>query len=145
MMNIFVFAIVSLILLLSSVGAEGIAKRSARWDAHLQHIINLRQRRDTQCSPQLWQSEVNPDFAKCELNNLLQYDTLRRRAYNKLYRPQDQGNCGNCWAFAATHAYTDYLRLRVSGNSNLQLAPQYPAACFKDKRFVPKEMDAVGL
>ena len=41
-----------------------------------------------------------------------------------LYPPQDQGICGSCWAF------TDHLRLRKSGNTNLQLAPQYPTACF---------------
>ena len=144
MVNIFLFAIVSLISLLPSVGAEGIAKRSARWDAHLQHIINLRQRRDTQCNPQLWQSELKPESATCNLTNPLQNDTLGRRASDKLYQPQDQGDCGSCWAFAATHAYTDYLRLNVSGNSNLQLAPQYPAACFQNKLYVTKENGCCG-
>ena len=146
MVNLFFFTTVSFILLLLSVGTEGIAKRSARWDAHLQHIIRLRQRRDTHCSPELWQREVNPKDAICKLTNLqtLQYDTLRRRASNKLYQPQEQGKCGSCWAFAATHAYTDYLRLQVSGNSNLRLAPRYPAACFTNKRYVPKENGCCG-
>ena len=128
-------AIVSIILLvLPSVSAERTMKRSARWDAHLQHINNHRQHRDTQCNPQLWQSEENPKSSTCKLTNLLQYDTLGRRASNKLYQPQDQGRCGSCWAFAATHAYTDHLRL--SGNSNLQLAPRYPVACFNNRHYV---------
>ena len=128
-------AIVSIILLvLPSVRTERTIKRSARWDAHLQHIIRHRQRRDTQCNPQLWQSEENPKSSICRLTNLLQNDTLGRRASNKLYQPQSQGRCGSCWAFAATHAYTDHLRL--SGNSDLQLAPQYPVACFNNRHYV---------
>ena len=38
----------------------------------------------------------------------------------------------------------DYLRLRVSGNSNLRLAPRYPAACFKNMSYVPKENGCCG-
>ena len=125
-------AIVGVVLLiLPSVSSERAAKRSARWDAYLGRIIRLRQRRNTQCS-QLWQIEDNPKSATCELTNLLQYDALRRRVSNMLYPPQNQGKCGSCWAFAATHAFTDHLRLRVSGNTNLQLAPQYPTACFSN-------------
>ena len=113
-------AIASVILLvLPSVSGKRTIKRSTRWDAHLQHIIHHRQPRDTH--DQLWQREQNPKNATCKLTNLLQYDTLGRRASNKLYQPQDQGDCGSCWAFAATHAYTDHLRL--SGNSNIELAP----------------------
>ena len=125
-------AIVGVVLLiLPNVNSERIAKRSVRWDAYLGRIIRLRQRRNTQCS-QLWQSELDPRSATCKLTNLLQYDALRRRSSNVLYQPQNQGICGSCWAFAATHAFTDHLRLRVSGNTNLQLAPQYPTACFSN-------------
>ena len=125
--------IVSVILLvLPSVSAVRTAKRSARWDAHLQHIIRHRQHRDTH--DQLWQREQNPKNAMCKLTNLLQHDTLGRRASNKLYQPQYQGHCGSCWAFAATHAYTDHLRL--SGNSNIELAPRYPVACFNNRDYV---------
>ena len=132
-------AIASVILLvLPSVSAdhERTAKRSAHWDAHLRHIIYNRQRRDTHCNPQLWQDEENPKSSTCKLTNLLQYDSLGRRASNKLYQPQSQGRCGSCWAFAATHAYTDHIRLSPNPNSNLQLAPQYPAACFNNRRYV---------
>ena len=123
-------AIVGIVfLILPSVSSERVAKRSARWDAYLGRIIRLRQRRNTQCS-QLWQSEVDPGSVTCKLTDLLEYDALRRRVSNKLYQPQNQGACGSCWAFAATHTFTDHLRLRVSGNTNLQLAPQYPTACF---------------
>ena len=130
-----IIAIASVILLvLPIISAERTPKRSARWDIHLRHIIRHRQRRDTHCNPQLWQSEENPKSSTCKLTNLLQHDTLRRRELNMLYQPQSQGRCGSCWAFAATHAYTDTLRL--SSNPNLQLAPRYPAACFNDRRYV---------
>lgn len=41
-------------------------------------------------------------------------DALGRRASGCLAEPENQGRCGNCWAFASAHTFSD--RLRLSGN-----------------------------
>ena len=62
-------------------------------------------------------------------------DTLGRRTSGLLSPPQSQGLCGNCWAFAATHTYTDYLST-AAGNHTSQLSPHYLTACISTSRLI---------
>ena len=106
------------------VAEAGVPQRSARWDAFLSQP---RPRR----SANSWQSRItNPT---CTLPNLTADDTLGRRASGLLSPPQSQGLCGNCWAFAATHAYTDYRSI-LHGNRTSQLSSQYLTACITNDR-----------
>ena len=96
---------VALLLLLVSgavvfVAEAGVPQQSTRWDAFLSQS---RPRR----SANSWQGGGRD--AICTLTGLTADDTLGRRTTGLLSPPQSQGLCGNCWAFAAIHAYTDYL------------------------------------
>ena len=46
-------------------------------------------------------------------------DVLGRRASGRLAEPESQGGCGNCWAFASAHTFSD--RLRLFGNNQMDL------------------------
>ena len=107
-----------------------VAKRSVRWDAHLKQLHHRMRR---QANQREWQTKR--ESTECTLPNVMADDALGRRASGLLSRPQRQGNCGSCWAFAAVHTYTDYLTL-TTGTRQPQLAPQYPAACYHDSNDV---------
>ena len=116
----------SAVLLFLCVSAVvGVSKRSSRWDAHLNH---LHSKRETQCN---WQNTTTG----CTLRDVTANDTLGRHDSGLLATPQSQGTCGSCWAFAATHAYTD-TRSISAGNLTSLLAAQYPASCFQDEAHV---------
>ena len=118
---------VSLLLLLMSgavVFVASVPQRSARWDAFLHHS---RQKR----SANTWQAGGRS--ATCTLQNLTADDTLQQRTSGLLSPPQDQGCCGSCWAFAATHTYTDHLSIRA-GSRQDQLSAQYLTACISNNR-----------
>ena len=120
---------VALLLLLVSgavvfVTEAGVPQQSTRWDAFLSQSHHKR-------SASSWQSlDANPT---CTLPNLTADDTLGRRASGLLSPPQSQGLCGNCWAFAATHAYTDYRSI-LHGIRTSQLSSQYLTACITNDR-----------
>lgn len=106
----------SVLLLLVCISVVcSISKRSSRWDAHLDHLRNKRQR------------------GPCQ--NVAANDVLGRRASGILAMPQNQGKCGSCWAFASTHVYTDTLSI-MAGRAAPPLAPQYTASCQQDRRYV---------
>ena len=122
---------VSLLLLLLSGAAvfvteAGVLQRSARWDAFLSQPHHKR-------SANSWQGGGRD--VTCTLTGLTADDTLGRRASGLLSPPQSQGLCGNCWAFAATHAYTDYLSI-AAGRRTSQLSPHYLTACISTNRRV---------
>ena len=85
------------------------ARRSSKWDAFHEHT---RARRDLKCS-----YEKNG----CSIPDVTLYDKLGRRNSGKLELPQEQGNCGGCWAFAAAHTYADWVNLYVSPHGTTQL------------------------
>ena len=95
----------------------GIAKRCPRWDAFLSN-------RSANASKS-WQDGRRE--AKCTRTGLTAFDTLRRRASGLLSRPQSQGKCGSCWAFAAAHTYTDHRSIATRRRTS-QLSSQHPTA-----------------
>ena len=111
--SIFNFVVIATLLvavfLLAECSVEGgvleAGGRSARWDAYRD---SKRQRRDTPTME--WQSKKQ--FRTCTLSDITTYDALGRRASGLLATPQDQVSCGSCWAFTATHVFTDYLSLQ---------------------------------
>lgn len=118
-MTSFFITTVSLLAIILVV-AECNAYRSTRWDTHME---NVRQKRSPRSE---WQSrDQNED---CMLTNLDTYDALGRRASGILATPQRQGRCGNCWAFAATHTYTDYLSI-TAGTRQEVFSQDYMTKC----------------
>ena len=97
----------------------GIVKRCARWDEFLSN-------RSANASS--WQGGGRR--ATCTLTGLTASDRLGRRRSGLLSRPQRQGYCGSCWAFAAAHAYTDHRSI-AAGRRTDQLAAQHPTACLR--------------
>ena len=97
----------------------GIVKRCARWDEFLSN-------RSANASS--WQGGGRR--ATCTLTGLTAFDRLRRRTSGLLSRPQRQGKCGSCWAFAAAHAYTDHRSI-AAGRRTDQLSSQHPTACLR--------------
>ena len=97
----------------------GIVKRCPRWDEFLSN-------RSANASS--WQDGGRR--ATCRLQGLTAFDKLGRRTSGLLSRPQRQGYCGSCWAFAAAHAYTDHRSI-AAGRRTSQLAAQHPTACLR--------------
>ena len=116
---------VSLVLLILSGAVVFVTEAGhARWDAFLSQTRHKR-------SASSWQSrDTNPT---CTLTGLTADDTLGRRASGLLSPPQSQGLCGNCWAFAATHTFTDF-RSVSHGSRTSQLSSQYLTACATNNR-----------
>ena len=64
----------------------------------------------------------------CTLPDVTRYDTLGRRNSGLLVDVENQGVCGSCWAFAATHGFSD-LRGLSSGRKGALLSPEYTTRC----------------
>ena len=90
--------------------------RSATWDEH------LRQPRDTSGS------EWHRDPANCDSMQYTRYDALERRDSGLLADVEYQGTCGNCWAFAAAHAFSDFRSLLADRVMPL-LSAEYITRC----------------
>ena len=68
---------------------------------------------------------------ECPNEPPMENDVLKRRQSGLLAEPGNQGTCGCCWAFAATHTLTD--RLSVSMDHQVPLiAPQDITTCIND-------------
>lgn len=69
---------------------------------------------------------------ECPNEPPMENDVLKRRQSGLLAEPGNQGTCGCCWAFAATHTLTD--RLSVSMDLPVSLiAPQDITTCIDDQ------------
>jgi len=42
---------------------------------------------------------------------------------------RDQGQCGSCWAFAASETFSDVLAIATNGSTNVVLSPQELVSC----------------
>lgn len=122
----------ALLLFLCFSAVVSISKWSARWDTHLDHLRSKRQQVPAGCTWERYRSSYDEE---CTLQGLMDNDALGRRASGLLATPQYQGECGSCWAFAATHVYTDTLSI-MAGRATTPLSPQYPASCFTDTEHV---------
>lgn len=65
---------------------------------------------------------------ECPTNPPMDNDVLKYRQSGLLAEPSNQGTCGNCWAFAATHTLTDRLSLSMGQRVPL-LSPQDLVTC----------------
>ena len=118
------FAMKSLLVLLLFVSAVVcVSKRSARWDAHLDQL-HQRSKRQAQTPGCNWQRKGTV----CNVPAAMANDALRRRASGLLAPVESQGCCGSCWAFSATHTFTDARSIRA-GSRTPPLSPHYLASC----------------
>ncbi len=95
------------------------ARRSASWDEHIRH---------PRASGGVCNLEWFASLSDCDSALYTLYDTLGRRHSNLLAAAEDQGSCGNCWAFAAAHAYSDFRSLLANRKSTL-LSADYLTKC----------------
>ena len=115
------------VLLLAVCGTESlnpVPSRSAKWDDYMNNHLQ-KQRRSTN----EWQN--SKQGSACTLSNLTTNDALGRRDSGLLSAPQEQGSCGSCWAFAATHTYTDYMSI-AAGMTVEGLSQDYMTRCNQD-------------
>ena len=108
-------------------------KRSKRWDAYIQSLKNDHELRRSrrQAGANEWQSNRdNCNPAEYTIN-----DSLGNRQSGLLVEPENQANCGSCWAFASAHALTDQLSLN-QGSRHPLLSAGYLNSCFKNQNFI---------
>ena len=101
--------------------------RSLIWDAEVQRLHKISKRSSVGEHGVQFQSN-----GACTIPNVRQFDTLRRRDSGVLADVEDQGNCGSCWAFATTHAFTD-LRSISAGTKQTLLSSEYTSRCIPEE------------
>ncbi len=116
-MKIFVLALTALVV--ATAETKPITGRSSRWDQMI-HDHGARHKREVQ----QWQTRSEP----CNLGDVTRFDKLERRNSGLLAPVGDQGKCGSCWAFAATHAVTDLRNIQAGTQLDL-LSAQYTTRC----------------
>jgi len=105
---------------------------------------------------QTWVAGVNPRFegltvgqakallgvkldvnakVNCTHTPVLDYDNVPtsfdcRTQWPKFIHPiRDQGQCGSCWAFAASESFSDRLAIATNGSTNEVLSPEELVSC----------------
>lgn len=104
------------------------SRRSAKWDRFVtERILNLR---DTGTQGE-WLSSVTSTSTQCTHTDAMANDHFGRRASGLLATPESQGNCGSCWAFASTHAYSDQLSITAEQQGD-RISADYLTRCAKN-------------
>ena len=73
-------------------------------------------------------SAENSNYKSPEINADIPvaYDA---RSTGCVHAIRDQGQCGSCWAFAATEALSDRICIASKGKTNVILSPEYMISC----------------
>ncbi len=118
--NVVLFSFLLNFVLVEAIKVKNVrARRSASWDEHVRH---------PRASDGMCNLEWSATRSDCNSTTYTLYDTLGRRHSNLLAEAEDQGTCGNCWAFAAAHAYSDFRSLLANRKSTL-LSADYLTKC----------------
>ena len=118
--NVVLFSFLLNFVLVEAIKVKNVrARRSASWDEHVRH---------PRASDGVCNLEWSATRSDCDNATYTLYDALGRRHSNLLAEAENQGTCGNCWAFAAAHAYSDFRSLLANRKSTL-LSADYLTKC----------------
>ncbi len=116
-----IFALALTALVVATVATKPITGRSSRWDQMIHDHGAQHKRR-------VGREWRNINEICNDLGDLTRFDRLKRRNSGPLAPVANQGDCGSCWAFAATHAVTDIRNIQAGRRLDL-LSTQYTNRC----------------
>eukprot|EP01015_Nassula_variabilis_P030087 TRINITY_DN656_c0_g2_i1.p1 TRINITY_DN656_c0_g2~~TRINITY_DN656_c0_g2_i1.p1 ORF type:complete len:260 (-),score=65.88 TRINITY_DN656_c0_g2_i1:134-913(-) len=97
--------------------------------------IRDRSREEIQSYLGLRRSTEFNNIPRVSYRHLLEFTVIpvywdsRTQWSNCVHEIRDQQNCGSCWAFGASDAFSNRLCVASYGRTNIILSPQYSVAC----------------